>query len=194
MADSRMRYRRPPARRGGAFGATLWTAFLTAAAIFGAMAWFGQLDRLVDPATASLREFLASPQPASPDRQAAAPETTSPGATAGIFSETGSRVKMPAAMSMMPPSHFAIELGSAFSFAELSARFAFIAEQNAESGIDALEPRAILVDTNFGVEARLLVGPFDDASKAGEACGALALPAGVGCRPVPFAGEVISRR
>lgn len=102
-------------------------------------------------------------------------------------------IAAPVAEGITNPSGYAIELGSALSFAELSARFARIASQNAEAEFDRLEPRATLKDTATGLEARLLVGPFATADEAGSACAALALPAGVDCRPVPFEGELIAR-
>jgi len=89
---------------------------------------------------------------------------------------------------------FAVELGKARSFAELSARFAAISRDNAEAGFDRLEPRATLVDTFDGLEARLLVGPFATKAEAQATCGQIALPAGIVCRAVPFAGERIARR
>lgn len=88
---------------------------------------------------------------------------------------------------------FAIELGSALSFAELSARFAQLASQNAEAGLDQLEPRATLVETATGLEARLLVGPYDTEEAASQACLSIALPQGIVCKATPFKGELISR-
>ena len=88
---------------------------------------------------------------------------------------------------------FAIELGAAQSFSELSRRFAGLAQANAELEFDRLEPRAILVDTSAGLEARLLVGPFDSRAVAESICGNIALPAGIDCRPAEFKGELISR-
>ena len=58
---------------------------------------------------------------------------------------------------------------------------------------EVLEPRATLADTPDGLEARLLVGPFTTLDDAEAICGQLALPAGIACRPVGFAGEVIAR-
>lgn len=99
----------------------------------------------------------------------------------------------PVAEGITNPSGFAIELGSALSFAELSARFARISSQNAEAEFDRLEPRVTLKDTQTGLEARLLVGPFGSAEEAGAVCAVLALPAGIACRAVPFEGELIAR-
>jgi hypothetical protein len=89
---------------------------------------------------------------------------------------------------------YAIELGGARSFGELSKRFAAIAEANQEIAFDRMEPRVTLADTAAGVEARLLVGPFDSLVDAEETCAQIALPAGIGCRPTGFAGEVIARQ
>lgn len=92
------------------------------------------------------------------------------------------------------PREYAMELGGAQSFSELSTRFARIAGQNAEAGFDHLEPRATLRDTLEGLEARLLVGPFATQADALAACGGLALPQDILCRAVPFEGEVIARQ
>lgn len=89
---------------------------------------------------------------------------------------------------------YAIELGGARSFSELSRRFAAIAEANQEIAFDRMEPRVTLADTAAGVEALLLVGPFDSLVEAEETCAQIALPAGIGCRPTGFAGEVIARQ
>jgi hypothetical protein len=89
---------------------------------------------------------------------------------------------------------YAIELGGARSFSELSKRFAAIAEANQEIAFDRMEPRVTLEDNEQGVEARLLVGPFDSLVEAEETCAQIALPAGIGCRPVAFAGELIARK
>jgi hypothetical protein len=89
---------------------------------------------------------------------------------------------------------YAIELGGARSFSELSKRFAQIADANQEIDFDRMEPRVTLSDTAAGVEARLLVGPFDSLVEAEETCAQIALPAGVGCQPAAFAGEVIARK
>jgi hypothetical protein len=89
---------------------------------------------------------------------------------------------------------YAIELGGARSFSELSRRFAAIADANQEIAFDRMEPRVTLADTATGVEARLLVGPFDSLVDAEETCAQIALPSGIGCRPTGFAGEVIARQ
>ncbi|GIL00385.1 MAG: hypothetical protein BroJett030_02840 [Alphaproteobacteria bacterium] len=99
----------------------------------------------------------------------------------------------PVAAGADRPSGFAIELGAALSFGELSARFARIASHNAEAEFDRLEPRATLKDTDDGLEARLLVGPFASAGAAEATCAGIALPAGILCRVVPFEGELIAR-
>lgn len=88
---------------------------------------------------------------------------------------------------------FAIDLGGAQSFSELSARFARIVAENAELGFDKLEPRATLRDTVDGVEARLLVGPFATGEAAAAACAEIALPADAECTTAPFAGAAIAR-
>lgn len=102
-------------------------------------------------------------------------------------------VSAPVAQGADRARGFAVELGAAKSFSELSRRFAGLARTNAELELDRLEPRAILVDTASGLEARLLVGPFDDHAAANEICSNIALPAGIECRPREFAGELIAR-
>jgi hypothetical protein len=102
----------------------------------------------------------------------------------GALPDAGASQKLPG---------FAIDLGSAQSFSELSRRFAEIATQNAELQFDALEPRATLTDTIDGLEARLLVGPFETLAQAIEACRNIALPSGIECKAVGFAGEKIAR-
>ena len=92
------------------------------------------------------------------------------------------------------PSEFAMELGGAQSFSALSVRFAEIAGQNAEAGFDRLQPRATLKETMEGLEARLLVGPFQTRQAALAACNELALPRNILCRAVPFEGEAIARQ
>lgn len=88
---------------------------------------------------------------------------------------------------------FAVDLGAAQSFSALSRRFAELAANNAELSFDRLEPRATLVDTDTGLQARLLVGPFGQAGEAETFCANIALPAEITCAPVPFAGELIAR-
>ena len=107
-------------------------------------------------------------------------------------SEPGALVLPDASASQKLPG-FALDLGSAQSFSELSRRFAEIAAQNAELQFDALEPRATLTDTIDGLEARLLVGPFETLGQAIEACRNIALPSGIECKAVDFAGEKIAR-
>jgi len=88
---------------------------------------------------------------------------------------------------------FAMDLGPADSFLELSRRFAGITLDNGPENFQRLEPRAVLRDTITGLEARLLVGPFTDETEAAEACAILLLPQGVECRPAVFEGELIAR-
>ena len=102
--------------------------------------------------------------------------------------------RVTASVAAEPELAYALELGAAKSFNELSARFATIANQNAESGMDRLEPHATLVETANGLEARLLVGPVATSVEAQATCASLALPQGVTCRVVPFSGERIARQ
>jgi len=88
---------------------------------------------------------------------------------------------------------YAMNLGSAQSFSELSQRFAEIAAQNAELQFDRLQPRATLAETIDGLEAQLLVGPFESMEQAAQACANIALPSDIECRPAKFSGDLISR-
>ncbi|MCG6856680.1 MAG: SPOR domain-containing protein [Salaquimonas sp.] len=110
------------------------------------------------------------------------------------FDDTaGNSVKSVVKAPVTAPIAYAVELGSATSFSQLSARFAEIARQNAEAGFENLEPRATLKETMEGLEARLLVGPFATHEDAAKACSGLSLPDGIICRTVPFEGERITR-
>ena len=88
---------------------------------------------------------------------------------------------------------FAMDLGSARSFLDLSRRFANIAAVNGPENFQRLEPRAILRDTVTGLEARLLIGPFETRNEAFEACAILVLDITIKCEPAPFEGELIPR-
>jgi hypothetical protein len=99
----------------------------------------------------------------------------------------------PVAQGADVASGFAMDLGSASSFLELSRRFSMIILDNGPENFQRLEPRAILRETITGLEARLLVGPFDSEAEAGEACAILLLPDELLCRPAIFEGELIAR-
>lgn len=99
----------------------------------------------------------------------------------------------PVAQGAEIASGFAMDFGSAQSFVELSRRFARIAEENGPANFVRLEPRAVLKETLAGLEARLLVGPFESERDAAEACEVLILPEGITCQARPFEGESIAR-
>ena len=133
----------------------------------------------------------------------AAPVAATPSEPAGVtvlVKEPGTRraetpiLTAPAGGNAGLSANYAIDLGGAPSFDALSARFADIARLNAEIDFDQLEPRTVLRETLDGIEARLLVGPFDTISQARKVCGNIALPARVDCQPVRFAGELIARQ
>ena len=86
-----------------------------------------------------------------------------------------------------------MDLGAADSFIDLTRRFATIVAENGENNFLRLEPRAVLRETVNGLEARLLVGPFDSEAEAAEACEVLILREGVVCTAQPFEGELIAR-
>lgn len=88
---------------------------------------------------------------------------------------------------------YAMELGSALSFSELSARFAVILSNNGVENFNRLEPRAVLTETVSGLEAKLLVGPFENEQLAIEGCEVLVLPSDVTCKTSRFEGELIAR-
>ena len=90
-------------------------------------------------------------------------------------------------------SGYAMDLGAAVSFIDLTARFHNIEMTNGPENFVRLEPRAVLRETDSGLEARLLVGPFDTENAAEEACAALELPDDLQCQPVLFEGEIIPR-
>jgi hypothetical protein len=166
-------------------------------------------------ATSLVQESAAAPQeetnaaPQSADGQSGAPQAegltvlprnpqekqqaadTAPVQQAAAIDEPPSVQPVPVTAGELG---YAIELGGARSFSELSKRFAAIAEANQEIAFDRMEPRVTLEDTPLGVEARLLVGPFDSLVEAEETCAQIALPSGIGCRPAAFAGELIARQ
>lgn len=88
---------------------------------------------------------------------------------------------------------FGIHLGTAQSFSQLSARFVEIGQINQELLLDQLEPRATLEETENGLKARLMVGPFGSMEEARTICANIALPSGIECEAGPFRGEVIAR-
>lgn len=88
---------------------------------------------------------------------------------------------------------FAMELGSALSFSELSTRFANILSDNGVENFNKLEPRAVLTETVTGLEAKLLIGPFESEQLAIEGCEVLVLRLDVICKTSRFEGELIAR-
>lgn len=88
---------------------------------------------------------------------------------------------------------FAMDFGASLSFAELSARFSKISIDNGPQNFNHLEPRAVLTETVSGLEAKLLVGPFENEQLAIEACEVLSLPVDVVCKTSIFEGELIAR-
>ena len=112
------------------------------------------------------------------------PETDSPGTVVP---------SAPIAQGAGIATGFAMDLGAADSFIDLTRRFATIVAENGENNFLRLEPRAVLRETVNGLEARLLVGPFDSEAEAAEACEVLILREGVVCTAQPFEGELIAR-
>jgi len=88
---------------------------------------------------------------------------------------------------------FAMDIGAADSFLELSRRFAETVLANGEENFQRLEPRAVLRETITGLEARLLIGPFETEAAAKEACNVLVLSEETTCMPSRFEGELIAR-
>ena len=150
-----------------------------------------------DPADAPPVPSLAKPPAGTtviPRKQAAKLPPVAAEPVRADVPTTATDVEQGTAPAATPQLGYGIELGAARSFGELSRRFAQIADANQEAAFDQLEPRATLADTPDGLEARLLVGPFATVDDAETTCGQLALPAGISCRPVGFAGEVIARQ
>ncbi len=100
----------------------------------------------------------------------------------------------PVAQGAEAASGFAMDLGNADSFLELTRRFVSIAEINGAENFLRLEPRAVLRETVDGLEARLLVGPFRTQSAAEDACSVLILDPDTPCLAAPFEGELIPRQ
>lgn len=117
------------------------------------------------------------------------PETGAGNSQASISAPTA-----PIAQGANLARGFAMDLGAADAFLELSQRFANIAEVNGQENFVRLEPRAVLRDTLSGLEARLLVGPFETENAAGEACSVLILDPEIECSVAPFEGELIPRQ
>ncbi|MGI9401378.1 MAG: hypothetical protein ACR2O0_09005 [Rhizobiaceae bacterium] len=103
-------------------------------------------------------------------------------------------IAIPEAEESTTATGFGISLGSAASFSALSKRFAEITETNAEMLLDQLEPRATLKDTENGLEAQLMIGPFDTLIDAQQACTSIALPSNIICIAEKFEGELIERQ
>ncbi len=90
-------------------------------------------------------------------------------------------------------SGFAMDLGASDSFFDLTRRFVDLAAANGVENFQRLEPRAVLRETVTGLEARLLIGPFETEQQAKEACNVLILPEGETCIAVIFQGDLIAR-
>ncbi|MCB1386276.1 MAG: hypothetical protein KDJ80_10105 [Nitratireductor sp.] len=108
--------------------------------------------------------------------------------------EGGPVLAAPVAAGAGVAAGYAMDVGGADSFLELSRRFGEIVEANGEGNFNRLEPRAVLRETVSGLEARLLIGPFESQKAAEEACDVLVLDEGLSCAAATFEGELISRR
>lgn len=89
---------------------------------------------------------------------------------------------------------FAVDLGASDSYLELSRKFAELVTVNGEGNFQRLEPRAVLRETITGLEARLLIGPFETRQQAEEACTVLILPDETPCSVDLFQGDLIPRQ
>ena len=112
------------------------------------------------------------------------PETPDPSAPVALA---------PVAQGSDIATGFAMDMGPADFYLELSRRFAELANLNGVENFQRLEPRAVLRETVTGLEARLLIGPFDTEKQADEACSILVLPEKASCNSVLFQGDLISR-
>ncbi len=90
-------------------------------------------------------------------------------------------------------SGFAMDVGAADSYLDLTRKFAELVEINGAENFQRLEPRAVLTETITGLEARLLIGPFETLEQATEACAILILQEGSTCLAEPFQGDLIAR-
>ena len=88
---------------------------------------------------------------------------------------------------------FGIFLGKAQAFATLSARFGRIAKLNADL-FHRLEPRALIVESENGLSALLLAGPFKSEHEAKKACDIINIPISIHCGTQMFDGELIARQ
>lgn len=108
--------------------------------------------------------------------------------------EVGSNnTTVPIAAPSQIVSGYAMEVGTALSFSELSRKFSQIVTANGIKNFNSLEPRAVLSETINGLQAKLLIGPFKDEASAGEACEVLILSDGTVCNTQIFEGELIAR-
>jgi hypothetical protein len=110
------------------------------------------------------------------------------------LAETAPQIALaPIAQGSEIASGFAMDLGPSDSFLDLTRRFVEITASNGIENFQRLEPRAVLRETVTGLEARLLVGPFDTEQQAKEACSILILPDEGSCNAVLFQGDLIDR-
>ena len=56
-----------------------------------------------------------------------------------------------------------------------------------------LEPCAIFIETNSGLSARLVAGPFENSDAAAKICGIVHLPDDILCETQIFEGDLIAR-
>lgn len=183
----------PPEPEGGGnrvILAVTVAGLLVAAGLFALAGYATMAPRTPPPAV----KEAAAPQPAeAAAATVAGDQPADDGVTVLARRPEEAAAVSPSAAQAAPGASWAIDLGGAISFSDLSRRFAEIAALNQEIPFDRLEPRAIIADSASGLEARLLVGPFAGETDAAAACESLALPGGVECRPHPFDGELISR-
>jgi hypothetical protein len=119
----------------------------------------------------------------------AAPAKSDPSAVAA----KGDGFTMPPAT--MPPSSeppAAIDLGGYRSLATLRKAWTDLSGRNAELG-RGLAPLARLKETEAGIEARLLVGPFPSQTEAAKSCMRLRA-AGVNCSVAVYSGQAVIQR
>lgn len=123
-------------------------------------------------------DFGVSVYPRSPERQTSKPLEV---------------LSAPVAQGADAAHGFGIALGEAQAFSTLTERFDLIARMN--SGMFAgLEARAMFIETDRGLTARLLAGPFTTARDATKTCSIIIIPNGIDCVVQNFEGDLISRQ
>jgi hypothetical protein len=92
------------------------------------------------------------------------------------------------ANSFIAEGSAALDLGAGVSFDALRARWEQI-RTNSPSPVSSLEARAVLRDTDEGLQAHLVVGPLANRAQALELCGIVSTASNGKCSAVTFEGQ-----